>query len=154
MAVLVYGMGRTELPRVLDLVERDCDRRGITPLFLTDCDGLDLFRARRQIFEYLPPLEARARFAPDLHWELYLQRRLALIRRKWRPVRVVAFGAEAANVARSWARSPFEDMPLPGLPRSRFEEVESGEGAAAPELGLSYPRALEPAGDPHRVPPP
>ncbi|MGH6919149.1 MAG: hypothetical protein ACREJ0_15760, partial [Geminicoccaceae bacterium] len=86
--------------------------------------GFDLFRARGRIFEYLPPPEARERFAPDLHWDLYLLRRLALIRRKWQPVRVVAFGRTAAEVVQLWRDSPFEATPIPAALKGRAEGAE------------------------------
>ena len=36
-------------------------------------------------------------------------RRLALLRRKWQPVRIVAFGPAAARLLLQWKDSPFED---------------------------------------------
>jgi hypothetical protein len=36
-------------------------------------------------------------------------RRLALLRRKWQPVRIVAFGPSAAQLLQHWKDSPFED---------------------------------------------
>jgi hypothetical protein len=109
ITAIVLGLGRDELPVVLGLIERYCRDRQLTPVLLTDHDGLELFRGRRMLFEYLPPAAVRHRFAPRMDWELYLQRRLALIRRKWRPARIIAFGPVAAQIARSWRNSPFED---------------------------------------------
>ena len=45
----------------------------------------------------------------DLAVVLYRLRRLALLRRKWQPVRIVAFGAAASTLVREWVASPFED---------------------------------------------
>jgi hypothetical protein len=109
ITAIVLGLGRDELPVVLEVVERYCRERQLTPVLLTDHDGLELFRGKRMLFEYLPPAVVRDRFAPGMDWDLYLQRRLALIRRKWRPARIIAFGPAAAEIARSWRNSPFED---------------------------------------------
>jgi GR25 family glycosyltransferase involved in LPS biosynthesis len=102
VAVLLYGMDKPELAAAL----------GMTPIFLTDHDGFDLFRSHGRFFEYLPPPEARKVFAPDLNWDLYVLRRLALIRRKWQPSRVVAFGRPATEVMQLWLDSPFEETPI------------------------------------------
>jgi hypothetical protein len=109
IAAILLGLGRDELPVVLGLIERYCRDRQLTPVLLTDHDGLELFRCRRMLFEYLPPAALRDRVAPAMDWDLYLQRRLALIRRKWQPARIIAFGPAAAQVARTWRGSPFED---------------------------------------------
>ena len=109
IAAILLGLGRDELPVVLGLIERYCRDRQLTPVLLTDHDGLELFRSRRMLFEYLPAAALRDRVAPAMEWDLYLQRRLALIRRKWQPARIIAFGPAAAQVARSWRSSPFEN---------------------------------------------
>jgi hypothetical protein len=109
IAAVVLGLGRDELPVVLGLIERYCRDRQLTPVLLTDHDGLELFRCRRMLFEYLPSAALRERVAPGMDWDLYQQRRLALIRRKWQPARIIAFGPAAAQAARSWRSSPFED---------------------------------------------
>lgn len=118
IVVIALGLGRDELPNVLELVTRYCRERAMTPLLLIDHDGLEMFRARRMLFEYLPPAASRVRLAPDLDWDLYVQRRLALLRRKWQPARIVAFGEHAAGVARLWRSSPFEDESINGLTRT------------------------------------
>jgi hypothetical protein len=123
IVAIVLGLGRDELPVVLKMVERYCRDRKLLPVLLTDHDGLDLFRSRRMLFEYLPPPAVRDRFAPGLDWDLYVQRRLALIRRKWQPARIIAFGPTAAQTARSWRTSPFEDQGIEAL----LGSGESGE---------------------------
>jgi hypothetical protein len=136
IAAIVLGLGRDELPVVLTMVERYCRDRKLLPVLLTDHDGLDLFRSRRMLFEYLPPEAARDRFAPGLDWDLYLQRRLALIRRKWQPARIIAFGPKAAQIARSWRTSPFEDEGIEAL----IGSAESGEplGGRAQEIDGAF----------------
>lgn len=116
MAVVVHGLAPGERENVLDLVTRQGSALGLLPLVLTDDDDFAPLRSRSLIFEYLPPPAVRERFAPGLEWELYLQRRLALIRRKWRPVRVIAFGRRSAELVQLWSDSPFEDRSLGRLP--------------------------------------
>jgi GR25 family glycosyltransferase involved in LPS biosynthesis len=105
---VVVGLAEEELEAV---VERTAGDRAVVPVFLTDQDGFAVFRTRRLAFEYLPPPAAR----PGLDWELYRLRRLALLRRKWQPVRIVAFGSEASALVRAWRDSPFEDDRIAAL---------------------------------------
>jgi hypothetical protein len=115
-AVVVFGLTEAEIERVLEVVERYCAKHEAAPLLLTDNDSFQLFRNRRVLFEFLPPRSEQQRVAPDLDWQLFTLRRLALIRRKWRPVRVVPFGRRAAEVVQLWRDSPFEETPLPSWP--------------------------------------
>lgn len=120
--VVVIGVPSDDLATVVD---RLVSEGGPRPVFLTDDDRFEIFRRHRAIFEYLPPVEPAA----DLDVELYRLRRLALLRRKWQPVRIVGFGAEAARIIQMWRASPFEDR--------RIEELTGGPGArnAAPGGG-------------------
>ena len=115
VAVVLFGLGRDEIDRLLPMIERDCASRGMMPLCLIDVDAFELLRERRLIFEYLPPAEERCRFGASLHWDLYIQRRLAIIRRKWDPCRIIAFGTSAMTTLSIWSSSPFEDEPLPAV---------------------------------------
>ena len=120
LAVVVFGLSEAEIERVVEVVERYCAEREAAPLVLTDNDSFQLFRNRRVVFEFLPPRAEQQRLAPELDWRLFTLRRLALIRRKWRPVRVVAFGRQAAAVVQLWRDSPFEETPLPASPSSQL----------------------------------
>ncbi len=93
IAVTAFQLSRDALAKVLDTVEAHCRKREALPLVLTDCDCFEMFRDRTMAFEYFPPEAQRERFAPDLQWPLFFRRRLALLRRKWGPVGVVAVGA-------------------------------------------------------------
>jgi GR25 family glycosyltransferase involved in LPS biosynthesis len=106
---VVVGLEPDALSRVLDLLSASSTRQDVEPVLLTDCDAFELFRDRGLVFEYLPGPAQRQRFAADLDWDLYLLRRLALIRRKWQPVRIITFGAAAGQLLCSWKGSPFED---------------------------------------------
>jgi hypothetical protein len=113
LAVVVFGLSEAEIASVLDVVEPYCAEHDLAPLLLTDNDAFQLFRGRRVLFEFLPARADRERLAPELEWRFYTLRRLALIRRKWQPIRVVAFGGAAAEVVRQWLDSPFEATPVP-----------------------------------------
>ncbi|NJO36290.1 MAG: hypothetical protein HC871_00175 [Rhizobiales bacterium] len=113
VGVILLGLGQEDIERLLPIIERDCSSKKMKPLCLVDLDAFELLRTRGLIFEYLPPMEERDRFDRSLHWDLYLQRRLAIVRRKWNPVRVVAFGTVAMKTLTLWSSSPFEDKPLP-----------------------------------------
>jgi hypothetical protein len=115
IAVLAFGLEPQQRMTVLDMALRVGTERGIVPLILTDDDDFAPLRSRGMAFEYFPPRSVREVLAPTLEWELYLQRRLALIRRKWRPTRIVAFGRPAADVIRLWSESPFEDRSIAAL---------------------------------------
>lgn len=115
LAVVMFGLDQDEIGHLLPVIERDCSSKEMMPLCLTDHDAFEQLRERGIIFEYLPPASDRNRFNPKLRWDLYIQRRLALIRRKWQPVRIVAFGAVGTDVLKLWCDSPFEETPLPAV---------------------------------------
>jgi hypothetical protein len=116
LVVVACGLAPEERESVLDVVVRQGAAGGLLPLVLTDDDDFAPLRSRSMLFEYLPAASVREGFAPALEWDLYLQRRLALIRRKWRPVRVIAFGRASAELVQLWSESPFEDPALGRLP--------------------------------------
>jgi hypothetical protein len=129
LGVVVLGLSEPEIESVLGVVERYCAERDLAPLLLTDNDAFQLFRGRRVLFEFLPPPSDRERRAPELDWRLFTLRRLALIRRKWQPVRVVAFGRAAAEVVQLWHGSPFETTPVPAaLKGADGAELQWGAG--------------------------
>jgi hypothetical protein len=137
LAAVVLGLSEAEILSVLGVVERYCAERDLAPLLLTDSDAFQLFRGRRVLFEFLPAPSDRERLAPELDWRLFTLRRLALIRRKWQPVRVVAFGRAAAEAVQLWHDSPFEPTPIPAAPR--------GAEGAEPEWGAGrQPEAMHP----------
>jgi hypothetical protein len=97
---------------------------------------VQIFRKRRVLFEFLPPRSEQQRVATELDWQLFMLRRLALIRRKWRPVRVVPFGRRAAEVVQLWRDSPFEEAPLPTPLNSRSAGAELAGSAPLPSTSL------------------
>lgn len=113
VGVLLFGLEKDDIERLLPIIERDCTSRGMRPLILTDNDAFEVFRARGMPFEYLPTEDERGRFDASLNWDLYVQRRLAIVRKKWDPVRLIAFGALASETLKLWSGSPFEEAPLP-----------------------------------------
>ena len=95
IAVTAFGLSPAQLVSAFDTVEAYCRKRDSVPVFLTDSDRFELFRERRLAFEYLPPQAARERFAPEMQWPLYFQRRLSIFRAKWRPAGIISFGTRA-----------------------------------------------------------
>lgn len=129
LAAVLVGLDEAAIARVLEVVDHSCRERDSVPLLLTDNDAFQLFRGRGAVVEFLPPRAEQERVAPELDWKLYTQRRLALIRRKWQPTRVVAFGSRATAVVRLWQESPFEETPVPAALRRRPDDLEpSGLG--------------------------
>jgi hypothetical protein len=124
LGVVVFGLSEAEIESVLGIVERHCTERDLAPLLLTDNDAFQLFRGRRVLFEFLPARAEQERFAAELDWRLFTLRRLALIRRKWQPVRVIAFGRSAAEVVQLWLDSPFEVTPIPAPLKGRSAGAE------------------------------
>jgi len=124
LGVMVFGLSEPEIENVLGTLERYCAERDLAPLLLTDNDAFQLFRGRRVLFEFLPPRSDQERLAPDLDWQLFMLRRLALIRRKWQPVRVVAFGRRAGDIMRLWLGSPFEVTPIPTPVKAQAEGAD------------------------------
>ena len=106
----VWGLVPAELERVVARIQTSAAQARVHPVFLTDCARLEILRAHRALFEYLPTMEELARLAPADDALLYLVRRLDLLRRKWQPVRIVACGEEAASIlARLAAREEASD---------------------------------------------
>lgn len=138
LGVVVLGLSEAEIERVLGIVERYCRQRDLVPLLLTDNDVFRLFQGRRVLFEYLPARAEQERFAAELDWRLFTLRRLALIRRKWQPVQVIAFGRTAAEVVRRWLDSPFEATPIPASLQGRSEGAGLGWSEAR------QPSAIQP----------
>jgi hypothetical protein len=136
LGVVVFGLSEAEIESVLGIVERHCAERDLVPLLLTDNDAFQLFRGRRVLFEFLPARADQERFAADLDWRLFTLRRLALIRRKWQPVRMIAFGRTAAEVVQLWLGSPFEPTPVPASLKERPERLEPDWGEARQPLAI------------------
>jgi hypothetical protein len=132
LGVVVLGLSAAEIEQVLAAIEAKCAERDLAPLLLTDNDAFQAFRGRRVLFEYLPAPSDQERLAPELDWRLYTLRRLALIRRKWQPTRVVAFGSRAAEVVKLWRDSPFEVAPIPAALNGSSGSPEPAWAAAQP----------------------
>jgi GR25 family glycosyltransferase involved in LPS biosynthesis len=110
MLIVLVGLGREECAKALDTLESVGRKLGIVPVVITDsAAAFAPLRARRMAFEYLPPAERQECLIPGLDWQLYRLRRLALLRRKWQPTRIVAFGPAARALVDAWQSSPFED---------------------------------------------
>lgn len=121
---IVVGLPPAELEGVVASLTA---KPSVTPVFLTDSDAFEIFRERRAVFEYLPP----PNHDPNLDWSLYRLRRLALLRRKWEPSRIVGFGPAAADLISRWRASPFEEPPLDEV----LGHGSAGSRSAEPRAG-------------------
>lgn len=115
LCAVVTGLPPSEIEGILEVVECQCRERRMAPLVLTSDDDFQGFQGRRLVVEYLPSEGALRAAVPDRPVDLYLLRRLALIRQKWQPERIVAFGPNASEMVRRWQDSPFENDPIPAL---------------------------------------
>ncbi len=120
LAVVVLGMSGDDIEAAMPMIDKTCKKQKLSPLLLVDNDDFGRLRKSGIIFEYLPPEEDRERFGPSLNWDLYFQRRLADIRRKWNPVKVISFGRASSDLIELWSKSVFEPTPIPATVENRF----------------------------------
>ncbi len=108
--ISLIGLPRAQIDRLLDGLVEDCRADGKTPIFIVDEADLAVSLSKTQLVEHLPSARNRDAFAPDLDWDLYLERRLRQIKEKWRSAHVVALGlpieAALANRERAERRAP------------------------------------------------
>lgn len=100
--VAVIGLPDEQLDAAIDAALADGHPDGVFPVFLTDSCAFGKFVRRRVLFEHHPPRDCRSRTIGSLDWDLYERRRLQLLLTKWRPLRVIAFGAEARARLDEW----------------------------------------------------
>lgn len=96
--ISVIGMEPTARDQMLDWMVEDCNAKGKTPVFITDDLDLTPWIERRLLIEHLPSLERQANLAPDLGWDLYLNRRLDQIKRKWRSADIADLGQKLDEI--------------------------------------------------------
>jgi hypothetical protein len=102
----VQGLVAAELERLVGAVQARTAEAGVHVVFVTDCAELALFRRRGALVEYLPPPAELERLVSPDEAAIYLARRLDLLRRKWGPVRILAYGEDAAAWLARLAASP------------------------------------------------
>jgi GR25 family glycosyltransferase involved in LPS biosynthesis len=107
--VLAVDVDVEQLPRLLELVAETTQKGDFVPVVVTDYADFIAFRNRGLIFEYIPAEARQQAFAADLEWSLYVLRRLAFLRHKWRPMNTIAFGGRAAKLLHEWQASPLWD---------------------------------------------
>jgi hypothetical protein len=122
----VQGLVPAELERLVAAVQARTAAAGVHVVFVTDCAELALFRRRGALVEYLPPAPDLERLTAADEVEIYLARRLDLLRRKWRPVRVVAYGEDAV----AWL-ARLTVLPEAAEVRSLASIMDSTEDSAA-----------------------
>lgn len=96
--ISVIGMKETARDQMLDWMVDDCRAKGKTPVFITDNLDLSPWIERQLLVEHLPSLERQTRLAPDLDWDLYLNRRLTQIMRKWQTADITDLGQKLDRI--------------------------------------------------------
>lgn len=113
--ISLIGLPRAQLDRLLDNLVEDCAANGRTPVFVTDEVDLAVSLSQTQLVEHIPSAGSRDAFAPDLDWDLYIERRLKQIQEKWRAAHVIALGlpldAVTAHPGRPSDRGEVADPP-------------------------------------------
>jgi GR25 family glycosyltransferase involved in LPS biosynthesis len=117
----------------LDLLARQRDNAVAAPIIVIDDLALvPKLRERRLAFEYVPSLETYERtLNGGLHAEVAVLQRLALIRRKWAPSRILSFGDVARERLDAWRVSPFEANAI-GPDLHPDAGAQAGSASAAP----------------------
>ncbi len=67
-------------------------RRFSKVIFIVTCNELSEFRFRRLIVERLPDLEEMKEFGAARPWPEYLRRRHLILKSKWKPAWLLAYG--------------------------------------------------------------
>lgn len=109
LLISVIGMDPAARDRMLDWMVEDCAAKGKTPVFITDDLDLSPWIERQLLIEHLPSIERQASLAPDLDWDLYLNRRLSQLKRKWRAAGIADLGQKLDQISRlgpSGAKNP------------------------------------------------
>ena len=127
---LLVGAAPDQYAGAVALLGRQLKAGKAVPVVVTDNEDFSALRAERLPFEYLPPPGRAAEGYADLPWDVYRLRRLAILRRKYQPLRIIAFGAEAHALLAAWRASPFEaDFPGPDLGLPGGDPVAEQEAA-------------------------
>jgi hypothetical protein len=100
--LVVLGLEKDAIERIIDDVTASRRAGAPEPLFLTDLDRFELFRARDLAFEHIPSARSKSLIRGDLPWETYLRRRLDLMMSKWQPVATIPYGEVAGGIVKAW----------------------------------------------------
>ncbi len=133
LMIMTMGLETDAFAATIETIQSQ-RRPDLEPVIVTDRRDFRLLRRHRLVFEYFPSPESQRRFAPDMPWDLYRVRRLGRIRRKWAPVRIVAFGSISRQYLQELSVSPFEDpsiVDIIGTASSNFDGDGAKSGAMA-----------------------
>jgi len=108
LLISVIGVDASERDRMLDWMIEDCETSGKLPIFMTDDLDLHPWLSRGLMVEHLPSMSRQEKTAPDLDWDLYLQRRLAFLKRKWQVDHIVDLGRSLNRLGARQETSPID----------------------------------------------
>jgi len=98
LLISVIGMAPDARDPMLEWMVEDCAAKGKTPVFITDDLDLSPWIERQLLVEHLPSIENQADLAPDLDWDLYLNRRLLQLKMKWRSADIADLGQQLQRI--------------------------------------------------------
>ncbi|MGI9450750.1 MAG: glycosyltransferase family 2 protein [Geminicoccaceae bacterium] len=99
LLISVIGMAPEARDPMLDWMVEDCAAKGKTPVFITEDLDLSPWIERQLLVEHLPSIEKQANLAPDLDWDLYLNRRLLQLKLKWRSANIADLGQQLHRIS-------------------------------------------------------
>ncbi len=118
LLISVIGMAPETRDPMLDWMVEDCAAKGKTPVFITDDLDLSPWIERQLLVEHLPSIEKQADLAPDLDWDLYLNRRLLLLKMKWRSADIADLGQQLHKISSLGQTDQIAER------RAMFERIE------------------------------
>jgi GR25 family glycosyltransferase involved in LPS biosynthesis len=113
--IVVFGPDSEDSAIALtDMLRQQKASGEIAPIVvIDDMVHIPLLRAAELAFEYVPtPDTYRAVLDPGRDARMMIERRLSIIRRKWRPLRIIALGPLSQERLETWRASPFEQGTL------------------------------------------
>ena len=114
LLISVIGMAPEARDAMLEWMVEDCAAKGKTPVFITDDLDLSPWIERQLLVEHLPSIERQANLAPDLDWDLYLNRRLLQLKMKWRSADIADLGQQLHRISLLGTnhQAPARDAPV------------------------------------------
>lgn len=92
LLISVIGLPRPQIDRIMEGLAEECAAEGKIPVLLVDDIDLAVSLSQTYLIEHVPGVGSRDALAPDLDWDLYIDRRLRQIKEKWASGHIVSLG--------------------------------------------------------------